>query len=406
MDVAFLSANDLGRALARGEFTAEALVMELLARIRTYDPMLHAFVEVYSDAALLAARESDGRRSRKQAIGLLDGVPFAAKDLFDVEGYPTLAGSKASASEAAVNSATAVRRLLAEGMVLVGKTHTVEFAYGSWGANPSCGTPVNPRDPLVQRVPGGSSSGSGVAVAAGLVPIALGTDTGGSVRSPSALCGIVGMKTSLGLIGRGGVQPLALVFDTVGPMTRSVEDAALILAALQGEDPDDPATFTVPRADPLADLDKGVAGLTLRHPPMENLEPTEPGILDRFRETLAELKAMGAVLEEKPLPRPLDTYATLAANFTTAEAWNRYRHLIEKENSLVDPEIAKRMSRGKTMNITNYLGYVEQRRLMQTEFHRYFSGADAFLLPSSPITVRVPVDREHRIRLIVNVHSV
>jgi aspartyl-tRNA(Asn)/glutamyl-tRNA(Gln) amidotransferase subunit A len=264
MGLAFVSATDLGRALARGEFTSEALVTELLARMRNYGPVLHAFVEVYSDAALLAARDSDGRRARNQARGVLDGVPFAAKDLFDVEKYATMAGSKASAATVAAHSATAVLRLLAEGMFLVGKTHTVEFAYGSWGTNPSCGTPINPRDPLIPRVPGGSSSGSGVAVAAGLVPVALGTDTGGSVHSPSALCGIVGMKTSLGLVGRGGVQPLALVFDTVGPMTRSVEDAALIQAALQGEDADDPSTFGVPRADPLADLDKGVAGLSAR----------------------------------------------------------------------------------------------------------------------------------------------
>lgn len=394
MDIAFLSATDLGRALARGEFTSEALVAELLARISTYDPMLHAFVEVYGDAALLAARASDGRRSRSLARGPLDGVPFAAKDLFDVEGHATLAGSKASATTAVAHSATAVRRLLAEGMILMGKTHMVEFAYGSWGTNPSCGTPVNPRDPLVQRVAGGSSSGSGVAVAAGLVPVALGTDTGGSVRTPSALCGIVGMKTSLGLVGRGGVQPLALVFDTVGPMTRSVEDAALIQAALQGEDLDDPSTFSVPRADPLADLGKGAAGLTLLHPPMENLAAAEPGILERFRETLADLQAMGAIVEAKPLPRPLETYASLAADITTVEAWNRFQPLIEKQNSLVDPEIATRMSRGGKMNVADYLGYVEQRRLMQIEFHSYFAGADAVLLPSSPITAR-PIDGAH-----------
>jgi aspartyl-tRNA(Asn)/glutamyl-tRNA(Gln) amidotransferase subunit A len=394
MDLPFLSAAQLGRALARGEFTSETLVSELLARIRTHDPRLNAFVEVYNDTALLAARDSDRRRARNQARGLLDGVPFAAKDLFDVEGYPTLAGSKASSTTVAAHSATAVRRLLAEGMVLVGKTHTVEFAYGSWGTNPGCGTPVNPRDPVVPRVPGGSSSGSGVAVAAGLVPVALGTDTGGSVRSPSALCGIVGMKTSLGLIGRGGVQPLALVFDTVGPMTRSIEDAALLLAVLQGEEPDDPATFDIPRTDPLADLDSGVAGLTLRHPTMEDLEAAEHGILDRFRETLADLEAMGAIIEEKPLPRALGIYASLAANITTVEAWNRFRHLVEKENSLVDPEIATRMSRGRTMNIADYLEYGEQRRLMQTEFHHYFSGADAILLPSSPIVAK-PIDGAH-----------
>jgi|SRR5579862_3781270 len=394
MSLGFLSATDLGRALARREVTSEAVVTELLARIERYGPALNAFVEVYGDAALKAARDSDGRRFRKETRGPLDGVPFAAKDLFDVEGYATLAGSKASIATPAAHSANAVRRLLAEGMVLIGKTHTVEFAYGSWGTNPSCGTPVNPRDTVVRRIPGGSSSGSGVAVAAGLVPVALGTDTGGSVRTPSAMCGIVGMKTSLGLIGRGGVQPLALVFDAVGPLTRSVEDAALIQAALQGEDPDDPATFGVARRDPLTDLNRGVQGLTLRHPTLESLKSAEPAILGRFRETLADLEALGATVEEEPLPRALETYATLGANITTAEAWSRYGHLIEKKNSLVDSEIASRMSRGKTMSLTHYFGYVEQRRLMQTEFHNYFAGADAVLLPTSPITAK-PIEGAH-----------
>ncbi|KQR77107.1 hypothetical protein ASG35_12655 [Burkholderia sp. Leaf177] len=394
MNLAFLSATGIGKALARGDFTSEVLVIELLARIHTYDQALSAFVEVYGDDALRAARESDERRSRNQARGTLDGVPFAAKDLFDVEGYATLAGSKASATTPAIRSATAVRRLLDEGMILVGKTHTVEFAYGSWGTNPSVGTPVNPRDALVQRVPGGSSSGSAVAVAAGLVPVALGTDTGGSVRSPSALCGIVGMKTSLGLVGRGGVQPLALIFDTVGPMTRSVEDAALIQAALQGEDADDPATFGVQRADALVNLNKGVAGLTLRYPTMDDLKGAEPGILERFKTTIVDLEAMGAVLEQKPLPRSLETYASLGANITTVEAWDRYGDLVDMENSLVNAEIAKRMSRGKTMNIKDYLGYEAQRRLLQTEIHHYFAGADAILLPSSPITAK-PIEGAH-----------
>lgn len=394
MELAFLSAADLGRALARQESTSEAFVAELLVRIEAYDPLLHAFVEVYGDSALAAARDSDRRRSRNQTRGPLDGIPFAAKDLFDVEGYPTLAGSKALSHALAVRSSTAIRRLLDQGMILIGKTHTVEFAYGSWGTNPSCGTPVNPRDPVIRRVPGGSSSGSAVAVAAGLVPVALGTDTGGSIRTPSALCGIIGMKPSLGLVGRGGVQPLALAFDAVGPMARSVEDAALIQAALQGEDPDDPSTFMVQRTDPLEELNAGVVGLRLRHPPFEAIEEAEPAILERFKETLSELAAIGAVIEERPLPRPLETYASLTANMTTAEAWSRFRPLIEREQSLVDPEIAKRMSRNGTISATDYLCYIEQRRIMQSEFYHYFIGADAVLLPSSPITAK-PIDGVH-----------
>ncbi len=380
--------------MASGALTSEALVSEHLDRIRMLDSRLHAFVEVYADAALADARASDSRRLRNQAIGPLDGIPFAAKDLFDVEGHVTSGGSRALPRVVATKSAMAVRRLQAAGMVLVGKTHTVEFAYGAWGTNPSLGDPVNPRDPTTRRVPGGSSSGSGVAVAAGLVPVALGTDTGGSVRTPSALCGVVGLKTSLGLVGRGGVLPLALVFDTVGPMTRSVEDAALVLAALQAEDPEDPATFEVTRADPLADLGKGVAGLRLRHPTRDELQATAPGVLDRFHATVADLAAMGAIIEERRLPRPLETYAGLAADFNTAEAWHRYGNLVELESSLVDPTIAKRMSRGARITIRDYLNGIEQRRLMQAEFRLYIADADALLLPTSPV-LAAPIDGAH-----------
>ncbi len=394
MNQAFNSAAQLGRALAQGDITSEALVTATLARIRRYDGQLNAFVEVYEQSALLAARESDGRRSRDQSRGPLDGVPFAAKDLFDVEGHATLAGSKATSGTTATRTANAIKRLLNQGMVLIGKTHTVEFAYGSWGTNPSSKTPVNPRDAAIPRVPGGSSSGSGVAVAAGLVPVALGTDTGGSVRTPAALCGVVGMKTSPGLVGRGGVQPLAFLFDVVGPMTRSVEDAALVLASLQGEDANDPTTFGLPQQDLISDLDKGVSGLVLRHPPMGELAAAEAGILIRFEQALDDLKAIGAQIDEKPLPRSLDVYASLTANMTTVEAWGRYRTLVEKKNSLVDPEIAKRMSRGVTMTVGDYLDYLEQRRVMQIEFEGYFTGADAFLLPSSPITAK-PLEGIH-----------
>lgn len=394
MDVAFASVIELSSALHTRKITSEYLVAELLGRIRAYDTALNAFVEVYEAEALAAARASDARREKGQTFGTLDGIPFAAKDLFDVEGRATLAGSKATERTPAAHTATAIRRLQAQGMVLVGKTHTVEFAYGSWGTNPSAGTPVNPYDRSVPRVSGGSSSGSGVAVAAGLVPVALGTDTGGSVRSPSALCGIVGLKTSVGLIGRGGVRPLALLFDAVGPMTRSVEDAAIVLNALQGEDPDDSSTFGVARTSPLDELHKGVAGLTLRYPSMTSLQSAEPAILERFTSALADLRALGAVLEERALPRPLEIYAALTANMITAEAWHQCRHLVEKENSLVDPEIATRMSRARSMSMTDYIGYIEQRRVMQSEFYRYFEGADALLLPTSPITAR-PIAGAH-----------
>ncbi|MCJ9670047.1 MULTISPECIES: amidase [unclassified Neorhizobium] len=394
MELGFLTISELQNALQCGDLTSEALITGLLSRIGMVDPNVNAFVEVYGEEALLAARQSDQRRSRGELRSNLDGVPFAAKDLFDVQGHITLAGSKALPATPAAETAHAIAQLIDKGMILLGKTHTVEFAYGSWGTNPSSKTPVNPFDLDVARVPGGSSSGSGVAVAAGLVPVALGTDTGGSARTPAALCGVVGLKTSVGAIGRSGVRPLALLFDAVGPMTRSVEDAATILSALQGEDWGDPSTMGLSLEDPTVDLDRGVAELVLRYPPIESLSVAEPGILARFRETLSEFKEMGAVLEEKPLPRPLETYATVTANMITVEAWGQYQSIVEAQDSLVDPEIAKRMSRGAQITLSDYLGYLEQRRVMQDEFQHYLSGADALLIPTSPITAK-PLEGIH-----------
>ncbi|WP_064713503.1 amidase [Rhizobium bangladeshense] len=394
MELGFLTVSAVQKAFESGKLTSETLVAGLLSRISAIDPKMNAFVEVYGEEAILAARQSDERRSRGQLKSSLDGVPFAAKDLLDVEGHVTRAGSKALTATPAGRTAHAILQLVDKGMVLVGKTHTVEFAYGSWGTNPSSKTPINPYDVEVDRVPGGSSSGSGVAVAAGMVPVALGTDTGGSARTPAALCGVVGMKTSLGAIGRSGVRPLALLFDAVGPMTRSVEDAATILGALQGEDWGDPSTMGLSLADPTADLERGVVELVLRYPPIESLSAADPGIVARFRETLSEYKEMGAVLEEKPLPRPLETYATMTANMITVEAWGQYQSVVEAKDCLVDPEIAKRMSRGAQISLADYLGYLEQRRIMQEEFQHYLFGADAFLLPTSPITAK-PLEGIH-----------
>src|SRR5204863_2187799 len=173
-----------------------------------------------------------------------------AKDLFDVKGMATTAGTRLLAGQVAREDSAAVRKLAAAGMVLCGKTYTVQFAYGAVGINHDQGTPHNPWQPT-PHAPGGSSSGSAVAVAAGLVPMALGTDTGGSVRVPAALCGIVGLKTTVGRVSRAGVYPLCWTLDSVGPITRSVEDAAIVYQAMQGADARDESTAAVTAHDAL-----------------------------------------------------------------------------------------------------------------------------------------------------------
>src|SRR5688572_23808287 len=227
MDPAFATVTELSTAFQRKTLSPVDVVDALLTRIEHRNPALHAFIDVYAAEARLAAEAADRAIRSGHAVGPLHGVPVALKDLVDLEGRVTTGGSKVWAKRVSPVTATLARRLIGAGMIVLGKTHTVEFAMGGWGTNTHMGTPRNPWDPAVHRTPGGSSSGSGVAVAAGLTPAAIGTDTGGSVRLPASWCGIVGLKVTVGRISTYGVLPLSTTLDTPGPMARSVEDVAL-----------------------------------------------------------------------------------------------------------------------------------------------------------------------------------
>ena len=263
----FLTATAAADALAAGELTSEQLVEALLARIERLEPRLGAFVEVYGDESRAAARAADLARRAGNAASRFHGVPVALKDIIDIEGRVTTGGSKVWESRVSPVTATLARRLTDAGLIVIGKTRTVEFAMGSWGTNTHMGTPWNPWDLAVHRAPGGSSSGSGVSVAARLVPWAIGTDTGGSVRLPAAWNGLTGLKVTLGRVSCHGVLPLAHTLDTPGPMCRSVEDAVELYRLVQGHDPNDTLTWHVPERDPRPDLHRGVAGMRLARMP-------------------------------------------------------------------------------------------------------------------------------------------
>src|SRR6266851_5184537 len=262
-DPALLPAHVMSAEIGALRLSPVDLVEAALARIGAADAKLHAFVEVYAAEARLAAEAADKAIRSGHTVGPFHGIPIAVKDLVDLEGRVTTGGSKVWQHRISPTTATLARKLIAAGMIVLGKTHTVEFATGGWGTNQHMGTPWNPWDPAVPRTPGGSSSGSGVAVAARLAPCAIGTDTGGSVRLPAAWCGITGLKTTIGRISVHGVLPLAATLDTPGPMTRSVEDAAILFNLLQGPDPLDKQTLLHAPDDPLPTLRRGVAGLRL-----------------------------------------------------------------------------------------------------------------------------------------------
>jgi aspartyl-tRNA(Asn)/glutamyl-tRNA(Gln) amidotransferase subunit A len=222
-DLYYESIVALAEKLRGGEISSTELVEHFLARITSLDKKLNAFQRPCPERALEQARAADAAlQTGNKDLGVLHGIPYAAKDLFDAAGLPTTAGAKLLENNIASKDSAAIHKLSRAGMILLGKTNTVQFAFSGVGINHEHGTPWNPWS-REHHLPGGSSSGSGVAVAAGMAPMALGTDTGGSVRVPAALCGTVGLKTTVGRISRAGVYPLSWTFDSVGCLTRSVE---------------------------------------------------------------------------------------------------------------------------------------------------------------------------------------
>src|SRR3989440_2762524 len=309
IDPAFATVSELSPAFPRRALSPVDVVNVLLGRIEKLDPTLHAFIDVYAADARLAAEAADRAIRSGHAVGPLHGVPIALKDLVDLEGRVTTGGSKVWAKRVSPTTATLARRVVSAGMIVLGKTHTVEFAMGGWGTNTHMGTPRNPWDPALHRTPGGSSSGSGVAVAAGLAPAAIGTDTGGAVRLPASWCGIVGLKTTVGRISTHGVLPLSSTLDTPGPMTRSVEDAALVYRVLNGPDPDDPATLAWSHDDPLPTLARGIAGLRLAVLPDAERAGVDREVLAAYDAAVDTLQCEGARIVPVALPHRFGDYA-------------------------------------------------------------------------------------------------
>src|SRR3954471_23177681 len=301
-DPCFLPAHVLAAGIAARRLSPVDVVEAMLARIASRDPKLHAFIDVYADDARLAAEAADKAIRAGHAVGPLHGVPIALKDLIDIEGRVTTGGSMAWRDRRSPATATLARRFFAQGMIVLGKTHTVEFAMGGWGTNSRRGTPWNPWDAQRARTPGGSSSGSGVAVAAGLAPWAIGTGPGGPVRLPASWCGITGLKTTIGRVSTHGVLPLSPTLDTPGPMARSVEDTALLYAVMQGADPLDPLTRGLPYADPMPTLRRGVRGLRLARMPDVERQHASAAVLAAYDRSLAELERLGAEIVPVQLP--------------------------------------------------------------------------------------------------------
>ncbi len=380
-DLPFQSLTELARRLDAGETTSVAIVEACLANIDAQDAKLHAFVEVYRDDARHLARAADLEREAGFVRSRLHGLPIAVKDLFHLAGRPTTAGSTGWRGRVSSETAVCVERLVAAGMIPLGKTHLVEFAYGTWGTNRPMGTPWNPWDPRTHRVPGGSSSGSAVAVAAGMAPAALGTDTGGSVRIPAALNGLVGLKPTYGCIPLDGVVPLATSLDSVGPLARTVEDALLLVATMAGE--------------PAPELDDApsVAGARITALAREQFPDfIEPDVVTAFESTLARLRELGALVRVERIPFDFAALGAKNGRLIGIEGYATYRAIVDDERADVDTGVRQRMLLGKTASAAEYLEALASRRTASDEFARWMRDRDVLLTPMLPITATPVAD--------------
>ena len=380
------SIAELERAIRAGELSATTIAEHFLDRIDALEPRLGAFTVVCRDRALAQARAADTLLGAGIDLGPLHGVPYVAKDLYDVAGLPTTAGTRLLADNVPGADCEVVDRLTRAGMVLLGKTITVQFAYGGAGINTDQGTPHNPWH-AEPHLPGGSSSGTGVAVAAGMAPMGLGSDTGGSVRIPASMCGVTGLKTTVGRISRAGIYPLSRSLDSVGPLTRDAADAAIVYEAMQGPDPADPTTRGQTRHDVTSGLGRGVAGLTLGVPRTVFWEDCDAEVEARVREAIAHVESLGARVidiefEHAESVRRLNPGGLVIA----AEAYDVNRDLVDTRFDDPDPIVAFRVVKGRDIPAHEYIATVRAWEELRTRTPAALDGIDGLLCP----TVMIP----------------
>jgi aspartyl-tRNA(Asn)/glutamyl-tRNA(Gln) amidotransferase subunit A len=381
---------ELARMIATKEVSPVEVVRAHLERIEALDARLHAFITVAAERALDAARAAEAALAAGGPVGPLHGVPLAYKDLFDTAGVRTTGGSRILADRVPGADATVIRRLGEAGAVTLGKLNMVEFAYGPEGLNAHHGHAWNPWDAATHRMAGGSSSGSGVAVAAGLAAATLGSDTGGSVRIPASLCGITGLKPTYGRVSRAGVLPLAWSMDHVGPMAHTAADCARLLGVMAGYDPADPTTSVLPVPDYAAALTGDVKGLRIGLLRAGFLEGAAPEVRAAVEAAAKALEKAGAVLDEVALAEvrhvPGASFAIMGA-----EALAYHAPLLRTRAAEYDPDIRRRLEIGVVITGMHYVRGQQVRARVRAEVDEALARRDLLLAPTTPVAAP-PVD--------------
>jgi len=408
-DLVTRSATELLDILNAGEASAVEVTRAHLDRIHETDDRVHAFLRTLDDTALAHADDVDRRRAAGEAVGALAGVPLALKDILCTRGQETTCASRILEHYRPPYDATVVEKLRAADAIVVGKTNMDEFAMGSSTENSAFGTSANPWD--LQRVPGGSSGGTSAAVAAFDAPLGIGTDTGGSIRQPAALCGLVGMKPTYGLVSRYGLIAFASSLDQVGPLSRTVTDAAHLFTAIAGHDPRDATSIPGAAPEVLSGLETGIEGLRIgvvREFLQADTGGVEPGVRARVEEAVARLEALGATTVEVSLPHAgygVAAYYLIAPSEASSNL-SRYdgvRYGLRVDGETVEEMMARTRGEGfgtevkRRIMIGTYAlsaGYYDAyyaqaqrvRTLITRDFEAAYADCDLLVAPTAPTT--------------------
>jgi aspartyl-tRNA(Asn)/glutamyl-tRNA(Gln) amidotransferase subunit A len=384
---------DLGRMIATKQVSPVEVVRAHLDRIAAVDSKLRAFITVCADSALESARAAEADLMAGRVVGRLHGVPWAPKDLYSTRGVRTTGGSKILADSVPSEDSTVVARLARAGTILLGKLNMHEFAYGPEGLNAHYGDARNPWSADAHRITGGSSSGSGAAVAAGLAPGSLGSDTGGSIRIPASLCGITGLKPTYGRVSRAGVLPLAWSMDHVGPMTRSARDCALMLSVIAGYDPADPTTSVLPVPDYGAALTGDVKGLRVGLLRAHFTDPAAADVRAAVEASAKQLEQAGAVVDEVNLTQVIHV-ATGSAAIVASEALAYHAPWMRSRPQDYQPDVRERLRLGAFVNGAHYVRAQQIRALVTREVDEALARRDVLLAPATPLVAPVLGERE------------
>ncbi len=386
-ELAFASLKDLSQTLQQKHCSALELTQYFLQRIQQYEPYLSAFTTLMTDEALAMAKTSDARRQNGQCLSALDGIPIVIKDLCDITGYITTAGTTAFNQNPATQTAPCIQQLQRQGMIILGKTQMVELAFGGWGTNLCLKTPKNPWDCIEHRITGGSSSGSAVAVAAGLAPLALGSDTGGSIRIPAALNGLTGLKTTYGLISTVGTVPLSTSLDTLGPLARTAEDAwqlTLLLAQPQYQ-------YQLKHQfnniyDNFYHASKPLKGMRFNILPAHQYPmPIEPEIAVALQNTYHLLAELGADIDTVPVPFDFNALREYNSYLMSAEAYASHHQLLDHPQAPLGKAVYNRLLAAKSVTAKHYIEALRFHQQASQDWQTFMQPFDALITPTVPM---------------------